>query len=121
MSLTSGVGALSLNTNQLKGIIVRRTQNENAFITFNGLINSQDAEMGAIGFRGVDNPVFRNSAGVYNSLWHAGNTALSVSRDAQDNATSFTLQVGTRTLNEEIVANDVTVGPIPSYIIAELS
>lgn len=77
--------------------------------------------LGCIGVSGVDTPVFRTTGNTNYSLWHAGNTALSVSRDTQDNATSFTIQVGTRTSGGQTVPNDVYVGSIPITTIQGLS
>lgn len=107
MTLGYTAGNLTINYASNNVIQLRKTNNEAAIVAYYGTLSgaSEPSLLGYLGFYGVGNPAYYNGSS-YKTLWHAGNANLEVTEDAQQNPTSFTLVMGSESVEVGTVGVD---------------
>lgn len=63
----------TLNATSTRVLTINRTNGNNSFIFFKGVIDGATQDLGYLGFSGINTPVFYTAAGQTNNLLHSGN------------------------------------------------
>lgn len=99
--LTSAGG--TLNATSTRVLTINRTNGNNSFIFFKGVIDGATQVLGYLGFSGIDTPVFYTAAGKTNNILHAGNYsdyALPLSGGTISGTTTGPLNINTSNASE---------------------